>query len=127
VERSTPSETKKGAGSRGGVGNVKAPASPTRVRVRRIKERENVKRQLSRMLRIGTDGHFITEPLGTSWLEDGADVAVLRRLPRRKRYTGIRRAPRENDILLGCSGRTTLRRGSVTDFLILRLSLLCNS
>jgi hypothetical protein len=28
VEGSTPSETKKGAGSRGGAGNVEAPGSP---------------------------------------------------------------------------------------------------
>jgi hypothetical protein len=48
VEEPTPSETK-GAGSRGGVGNVKAPASPARERER---ERENVGKKLWRMLRI---------------------------------------------------------------------------
>jgi hypothetical protein len=32
------------------------------------RERENEKRKLSRMSTIGTDGHFIREPLGTSWL-----------------------------------------------------------
>jgi hypothetical protein len=42
MKGSTPSKTEKGAGSRGGVGHVKAPASPTRVRVRRIKEKERM-------------------------------------------------------------------------------------
>jgi hypothetical protein len=32
------------------------------------REKENVEEELSRMLEIGTDEHFIREPLGTSWL-----------------------------------------------------------
>jgi hypothetical protein len=40
--------------------------------------------QLLRMSRTGTDEHLIREPLGTSWLKDGADVAVPRRSPSRE-------------------------------------------
>jgi hypothetical protein len=32
------------------------------------REKENVEEDPSRMLEIGTDEHFIREPLGTSWL-----------------------------------------------------------
>jgi hypothetical protein len=43
AEGSTPSETKEGAGSRGGIGNVKAPASLARERKReRERERERM-------------------------------------------------------------------------------------
>jgi hypothetical protein len=40
VEWSTPSETKKGTGKRGGAGNVEAPASPARVRMREKEKRK---------------------------------------------------------------------------------------
>jgi hypothetical protein len=61
------------------------------------------------MSTVGTDEQLVREPLGTSWLKDGADVAVIPQVTRRERYTGNRRTPRE-DGRLGCSGRTTLRR-----------------
>jgi hypothetical protein len=65
---------------------------------------------LSRRSTIETDEQLVREPLGTSWLKDGADVAVIPQVTMRKRYTGNRRTPRKDEGLLGCSGRTTLRR-----------------
>jgi hypothetical protein len=50
------------------------------------------------------------ELLGTSRIKDGEEVAVIPRVPRKKKYTGIRRTSRKEDGRLGCSGRTTLRR-----------------
>jgi hypothetical protein len=38
------------------------------------------------MSRTRTDKYLIREPLGTSWLKDGADVAVPRRSPRKEAH-----------------------------------------
>jgi hypothetical protein len=67
VEGLTPSETIKGAWSRGGAGSVEAPGSPWSEWEKK-NDRANVEKEPSRMSRIGTDGHLIREPLGTSWL-----------------------------------------------------------
>jgi hypothetical protein len=39
------------------------------------------------MSRIGTDEQLVREPLETSWLKDGEEVAVIPQVPRKKRYT----------------------------------------
>jgi hypothetical protein len=57
----------------------------------RERERERASEcetQRSRMSTIGTDEHLFREPLGTSWLKGGADVAVIPQVTRRNRYTG---------------------------------------
>jgi hypothetical protein len=36
------------------------------------------------MSRIGTDEQLVREPLETSWLKDGEEVAVPRKSPRKK-------------------------------------------
>jgi hypothetical protein len=60
---SAPTETKKGAWSRGGVGNVKALASPARGRAR-IRERKRMWKR-----KKNCDWWQLTgEPLRTSWL-----------------------------------------------------------
>jgi hypothetical protein len=71
-------------------------------------------------------GTLLGSRSGRGGFKDGAEVAVLRRSPRRKRYTGIRKTPRKDDGLLGCSGRTTLRRGQCDRFPVRGLSLLRN-
>jgi hypothetical protein len=40
------------------------------------------------MSTIETDEQLVRKPLGTSWLKDGADVAVISQVTKRKRYTG---------------------------------------
>jgi hypothetical protein len=47
-------------------------------------ERVDVKKELSRIFEVATDGHLIREPHGTSWLKDRADVAIPRRSPRKE-------------------------------------------
>jgi hypothetical protein len=82
------------------------------------------KKDLSRMSRNGTDEHLFREPLGTSRPKNGADVAAFLGLHREAKHTKIRKTPRKDEGLLGCSGRTTLRRRQCDGLPIRRSSLL---
>jgi hypothetical protein len=70
----------------------------------------------------GLTGTLLGSRSGRAGFKDGAEVAILRRLPWRKRYTGIRKTPRKDEGLLRCSGRTTLRRRQCDRFPVLGLS-----
>jgi hypothetical protein len=84
VEGSTPSEAQKlAAQEEPGMGSPGHPKSSASTGVNlcvrdRASERES---QRPRMSTIETDEQLVREPLGTSWLKDGADVAVPRRSP----------------------------------------------
>jgi hypothetical protein len=69
VEGSTPSETKKGAGNRGGASNVEAPASPARIRVR-MKARKGKGRKTLDHINLEVNRS------GRAGLKEGANVAV---------------------------------------------------
>jgi hypothetical protein len=56
------------------------------------------------MSTIGTDEQLVREPLGTSWLKDGADVAVISQVTRRKG------TPETGGLHRRTDGRTALRR-----------------